>query len=67
MIYWERMALKGKPLLTIAVGVATAAVAISLQEVIASVAGWPEISFGRFYQVDYRVEVSGIFGDIIDI
>jgi small-conductance mechanosensitive channel len=53
--------------LTIAVGVATAAVAFSLQEVIASVAAWVEISFGRFYQVGDRVELSGIVGDVIDI
>ncbi len=53
--------------LTIAVGVATAAVAFSLQEVIASVAGWVQISFGRFYQVGDRVELGGIVGDVIDI
>lgn len=53
--------------LTIAVGVATAAIAFSLQEVIASVAGWVEISFGRFYQVGDRVELGGIVGDVIDI
>jgi len=53
--------------LTIAIGVATAAVAFSLQEVIASVAGWVEISFGRFYQVGDRVELGGIVGDVIDI
>jgi small-conductance mechanosensitive channel len=53
--------------LTIAVGVATAAVAFSLQEVIASVAGWVEISFGRFYQVGDRVELGGIAGDVIDV
>ena len=48
--------------LTIALGVATAAVAFSLQEVIASVAGWVEISFGRLYQVGDRVELGGIVG-----
>jgi len=53
--------------LTITIGVATAAVAFSLQEVIASVAGWVEISFGRFYQVGDRVELGGIVGDVIDI
>jgi small-conductance mechanosensitive channel len=53
--------------LTIAVGVATAAVAFSLQEVIASVAAWIEISFGRFYQIGDRVELGGIIGDVIDI
>jgi small-conductance mechanosensitive channel len=53
--------------LTIAVGVATAAIAFSLQEVIASIAGWVEISFGRFYQVGDRVELGGIVGDVVDI
>jgi small-conductance mechanosensitive channel len=53
--------------LTIAVGVATAAVAFSLQQVIASVAGWVDISFGRFYQVGDRVELSGVVGDVINI
>jgi small-conductance mechanosensitive channel len=53
--------------LTISIGVITAAVAFSLQEVIASVAGWVEISFGRFYQVGDRVELGGIVGDVIDI
>jgi small-conductance mechanosensitive channel len=53
--------------LTIAVGVATAAVAFSLQEVIASLAGWVEISFGRFFQVGDRVELAGIVGDVIDV
>ncbi len=53
--------------LTIALGVATAGVAFSLQEVIASVAAWIEIAFGRFYQVGDRVELGGIVGDVIDI
>jgi small-conductance mechanosensitive channel len=53
--------------LTVAVGVATAAIAFSLQEVITSVAGWIAISFGRFYQVGDRVELGGIVGDAIDI
>jgi small-conductance mechanosensitive channel len=53
--------------LTIAVGVATAAIAFSLQEVIASIAGWVEISFGRFFQVGDRVKLGGIVGDVVDI
>jgi small-conductance mechanosensitive channel len=53
--------------LTIAVGVATAALAFSLQEVIASIAGWVEISFGRFFQVGDRVKLGGIVGDVVDI
>jgi small-conductance mechanosensitive channel len=53
--------------LTVAFGVAGAGVAFALQEVIASVAGWVEISLGRFYQIGDRVQVGGIMGDVIDI
>ena len=35
--------------LTVAFGVAGAGIAFALQEVIASVAGWVAISFGKFY------------------
>jgi small-conductance mechanosensitive channel len=53
--------------LTVAFGVAGAGVAFALQEVIASIAGWVEISLGRFYQIGDRVQVGGIMGDVIDI
>jgi small-conductance mechanosensitive channel len=53
--------------LTVAFGVAGAGVAFALQEVIASVAGWVEISLGRFYQIGDRVQLGGIIGDVIDI
>ncbi|MEO8444176.1 MAG: mechanosensitive ion channel family protein [Gammaproteobacteria bacterium] len=53
--------------LTITLGVAGAGIAFALQEVIASVAGWAAISFGRFYDVGDRVQVGGIKGDVIDI
>lgn len=52
---------------TVAFGVAGAGIAFSLQEVIASVAGWIAISFGGFYAIGDRVQVGGIRGDVIDI
>jgi len=48
-------------------GVAGAGIAFSLQEVIASIAGWIAISFGGFYRPGDRVQVGGITGDVIDI
>lgn len=53
--------------LTVFFGVAGAGVAFALQEVIASVAGWVAMSFGRFYNVGDRVQLGGIKGDVIDI
>lgn len=53
--------------LTVAFGVAGAGIAFALQEVIASVAGWVAISFGKFYAPGDRVQLGGIKGDVIDI
>ena len=53
--------------LTVAFGVTGAGVAFALQEVIASVAGWVAMSFGRFYRIGDRVQFGGIKGDVIDI
>ncbi len=53
--------------LTVAFGVAGAGIAFSLQEVIASVAGWLAVSLGGFYNVGDRVQLGGIKGDVIDI
>ncbi len=53
--------------LTVFFGVAGAGVAFALQEVIASVAGWVALSFGRFYHIGDRVQLGGIKGDVIDI
>ena len=52
---------------TVAFGVAGAGIAFSLQEVIASVAGWIAISFGGFYSTGDRVQLGGIRGDVIDV
>jgi len=53
--------------LGVAFGVAGAGIAFALQEVIAAVAGWVAISFGKFYSTGDRVELGGIKGDVIDI
>jgi small-conductance mechanosensitive channel len=53
--------------ITVALGVASAGIAFALQEVIVSVAGWIAISFGHFYKVGDRVQLSGTSGDVIDI
>ncbi len=53
--------------LTVALGVAGAGIAFSLQEVIASIAGWFAISLAGFYKVGNRVQLGGIKGDVIDI
>jgi small-conductance mechanosensitive channel len=51
----------------VALGVASAGIAFALQEVIVSVAGWIAISFGSFYKIGDRVQLSGTVGDVIDI
>ncbi|MCT4366361.1 MAG: mechanosensitive ion channel family protein [Synechococcaceae cyanobacterium MAG-AL2] len=53
--------------LTVAIGVASAGITFSLQEVIASVAGWIAISAGGFYNPGDRVQIGGSKGDVIDI
>ena len=53
--------------LTVALGVAGAGVALALQEVIASAAGWVTLSVGKFYSAGDRVQLGGIVGDVIDI
>jgi small-conductance mechanosensitive channel len=52
---------------TIALGVASAGIAFALQEVIVSFAGWLAISFGRFYKIGDRIQLSETVGDVIDI
>lgn len=51
----------------VALGVAGAGVAVALQEVITSIAGWVAISFGGFFSIGDRVQLGGITGDVIDI
>jgi small-conductance mechanosensitive channel len=53
--------------LNVAFGIAGAGIAFSLQEVIASTAGWVAITFGNFFSSGDRVQLGGIMGDVIDI
>jgi len=53
--------------LNVAFGIAGAGIAFSLQEVIASTAGWVAITFGNFFSPGDRVQLGGIKGDVIDI
>lgn len=53
--------------ITIFLGVASAGVALALQEVILCVAGWFLILVRHPFEVGDRIEINGIKGDIIDI
>jgi len=53
--------------ITIFLGVASAGVALALQEVILCMAGWMLILTRHPFEVGDRVEINGVKGDIIDI
>jgi small-conductance mechanosensitive channel len=53
--------------ITIFLGVAGAGIALALQEVILSAAGWFLILIRRPFEVGDRVEMGGVKGDVIDI
>ncbi len=53
--------------LTIFLGVAGAGLALALQEVILSIAGWVLILVRRPFEIGERIEINGVKGDIIDI
>jgi small-conductance mechanosensitive channel len=61
-IYSGRLASWG-----VAIGVASAGVALALKDVITSVAGWVGISAGGFYKTGDRIQLAGIRGDVIDV
>lgn len=52
--------------LTVVLGVASAGIAFSLREVIASVAGWLTILVGGMFKTGDRVQLGGVTGDVID-
>ncbi len=52
---------------TLAIGLLTAGITITLQELILSVAGSLFIFFIKVYQPGDRIEINGIKGDVIDI
>ena len=53
--------------ITIFLGVASAGIALALQEVILSMAGWFLILMRRPFEVGDRIELGGVKGDVIDI
>jgi len=53
--------------ITIFLGVASAGIALALQEVILSMAGWFLILLRRPFEVGDRIELGGVKGDVIDI
>jgi small-conductance mechanosensitive channel len=56
--------LSGLPLV---LGVSVAGIALALQDLIASVAGWLVIASGRVFKPGDRVELGGVRGDVIDV
>lgn len=50
-----------------ALGLAAAGLAFAMQEVIGSIAGWFNITFGSIFRVGDRVQVAEVHGDVIDI
>ena len=52
---------------TLVLGFASAGVALALQEVILSIAGWILILIRRPFEVGDRIEINDIKGDVIDI
>jgi small-conductance mechanosensitive channel len=53
--------------LSLALGLAGAAIVVSLQDSIASLAGWFAIGFSKLYTVGDRIQIGETKGDVIDI
>ena len=53
--------------ITVVLGVASAGIAFSLREVIASIAGWLTILVGGMFKTGDRVQLGGVTGDVIDL
>lgn len=53
--------------ITVVLSVASAGIAFSLREVIASIAGWLTILVGGMFGTGHRVKLGGVTGDVIDI
>jgi small-conductance mechanosensitive channel len=53
--------------LSVVLGVTAAGVALALQDLIASIAGWLMITSGSAFHAGDRIELAGIKGDVIDI
>lgn len=53
--------------ITVVLGIASAGIAFSLKEVIASIAGWLTILVGGMFKTGDRVQLGGVSGDVIDL
>ncbi|TVP80975.1 MAG: mechanosensitive ion channel family protein [Alkalicoccus sp.] len=53
--------------ITVILSVASAGIAFSLREVIASIAGWLTVLVGGMFSTGDRVQLGGVTGDVIDI
>ncbi|MCE7792965.1 mechanosensitive ion channel family protein [Salipaludibacillus sp. CUR1] len=53
--------------ITVILGVASAGIAFSLREVIASIAGWLTVLVGGMFKTGDRVQLGGVTGDVIDL
>ncbi len=53
--------------LSVFVGFASAGIAFALQEVIVSIAGWVAVLTGKFYAPGDRIQLGGIYGDVLDV
>jgi small-conductance mechanosensitive channel len=53
--------------ITVVLSVASAGIAFSLREVIASIAGWLTVLVGGMFSTGDRVQLGGVTGDVIDI
>lgn len=53
--------------ITVVLGIASAGIAFSLKEVIASIAGWLTILVGGMFNTGDRVQLGGVSGDVIDL
>jgi small-conductance mechanosensitive channel len=49
------------------VGLLSAGLAFSLQELVGAIAGWFNIVLGRLYRVGDRIQLAGVHGDVIDV
>lgn len=53
--------------LAVVLGAAAAGIAFALKEVLVSLAGWVGITFGDYFKIGDRIQMSGITGDVVDI
>lgn len=53
--------------IAVILGFATAGLAFAMQEVIGALAGWISILTGRHFRVGDRIQMGGVWGDVLDL